>query len=92
MNTQEFFLGHWSIDKQMKLEADIKAAQENKETPNTTKVDGAALPYVEMAMDDGKISDNDFYKILIRKVPRVLARKYRGSLLGHLLCFIFIFN
>lgn len=38
----------------MKLEANMKASQESKEMPKTTKVEGLTLPYVDMIMDDGK--------------------------------------
>lgn len=48
-------MGHWSAEKQAKLESDLKAAQEAKVKPKTTKVEGMTLPYIEMAMDDGKI-------------------------------------
>lgn len=54
VKTQEYYLGHWSPEKQTKLEAEIQALQETKATPKTTKVEGLTLPYVEMAMDDGK--------------------------------------
>ncbi|KAJ0175790.1 hypothetical protein K1T71_008949 [Dendrolimus kikuchii] len=57
VNTQEYFLGHWSTERQAKLEADIKVAQETKQTPKATKVEGMTLPYVEMAMDDGTVCD-----------------------------------
>lgn len=57
VKSQEFFLGHWSAEKQAKLESDLKAAQEAKVKPKTTKVEGMTLPYIEMAMDDGTICD-----------------------------------
>ncbi|CAH0714622.1 unnamed protein product, partial [Brenthis ino] len=57
VKTQEFFLGHWNAQKQMKLEADLKLAAESKAKPKTTKVEGLTLPYVEMAMDDGTLCD-----------------------------------
>lgn len=46
-------MGHWSSEKHAKLEADVKAAQETKESYRMTKVDGAKLPSVEMVLDDG---------------------------------------
>ncbi|XP_059055474.1 endoplasmic reticulum lectin 1 isoform X2 [Achroia grisella] len=57
VKTQEFYLGHWNTAKQVKLESDIKAAQETKELPKTTKVEGLNLPYVEMVLDEGTICD-----------------------------------
>ncbi|KAL0831551.1 hypothetical protein ABMA28_002342 [Loxostege sticticalis] len=57
VKTQEYYLGHWSPEKQTKLEAEIQALQETKATPKTTKVEGLTLPYVEMAMDDGTVCD-----------------------------------
>ncbi|XP_004929447.1 endoplasmic reticulum lectin 1 isoform X1 [Bombyx mori] len=57
INTQEYFLGYWSSEKQAKLEAEMKAAQESKQIPKTTKVEGVALPNVEIVMDDGTICD-----------------------------------
>ncbi|KAM3963742.1 endoplasmic reticulum lectin 1 isoform 2-T2 [Aphomia sociella] len=57
VKTQEYYLGHWSSDKQMKLESDMSAAQETKESPKTTKVEGLTLPYVEMLLEDGTICD-----------------------------------
>ncbi|XP_052756040.1 endoplasmic reticulum lectin 1 isoform X2 [Galleria mellonella] len=57
VKTQEFYLGHWSMEKQVKLESDMKAAQETKELPKTTKVEGLALPYVEMVFDEGTVCD-----------------------------------
>ncbi|XP_030024178.2 endoplasmic reticulum lectin 1 isoform X1 [Manduca sexta] len=57
VNVQEYYLGHWSIEKQAKLETDMKAAEEAKRAPKTTKVEGMKLPYVELAMDDGTICD-----------------------------------
>ncbi|XP_049868358.1 endoplasmic reticulum lectin 1 isoform X2 [Pectinophora gossypiella] len=57
VKTQEYYLGHWGIDKQMKLENEMKAAKEAKALPKTTKVEGTALPYVEMVMEDGTICD-----------------------------------
>ncbi|KAI5633905.1 glucosidase II beta subunit-like protein domain-containing protein [Phthorimaea operculella] len=57
VKTQEFYLGHWKIEKQMKFEADAQAAIEAKEPLKTTKVEGTPLPYVEMVMDEGTICD-----------------------------------
>ncbi|KOB76294.1 putative xtp3-transactivated protein b [Operophtera brumata] len=56
-NLQQYFLGHWSAEKQVKLEDDLKDAYKSKEHLKTVKVDGNAVPYVEMAMDDGTICD-----------------------------------
>lgn len=55
VKTQEYFLGHWSIEKQAKLDEDAKLVQESGATPPTTKVEGMALPYVELVMDEGNI-------------------------------------
>ncbi|XP_026483623.1 endoplasmic reticulum lectin 1 isoform X2 [Vanessa tameamea] len=57
VKTQEYSLGHWSADRQAKLEADLKAAQDNKVKLKTTKVEGMSLPYIEMAMDEGTLCD-----------------------------------
>ncbi|KAJ2950200.1 hypothetical protein O0L34_g11561 [Tuta absoluta] len=57
VKTQEYYLGHWKIEKQMKFEADAAAAQEAKEPLKTIKVEGMPLPYVEMVMDEGTICD-----------------------------------
>lgn len=57
VKTQEFFLGHWNAEKQLKLEADLKAESEALVKPKMTKVEGISLPYIEMAMNDGTICD-----------------------------------
>ncbi|XP_046962137.1 endoplasmic reticulum lectin 1 isoform X2 [Vanessa cardui] len=57
VKTQEYSLGHWSADRQAKLEADLKAAQDNKVKLKTTKVEGMSLPYIEMTMDEGTVCD-----------------------------------
>ncbi|KAI8422737.1 hypothetical protein MSG28_006496 [Choristoneura fumiferana] len=57
VKTQEYFLGHWSIEKQAKLDEVAKIAQESRATPPTTKVEGMALPYVELVMDEGTLCD-----------------------------------
>ncbi|XP_050347062.1 endoplasmic reticulum lectin 1 isoform X2 [Nymphalis io] len=57
VRTQEYSLGHWSAERQAKLESELKAAQENKMKLKTTKVEGMSLPYIEMAMDQGTICD-----------------------------------
>ncbi|XP_047530097.1 endoplasmic reticulum lectin 1 isoform X2 [Vanessa atalanta] len=57
VKTQEYSLGHWSAERQAKLEADLKAAQDNKVKLKTTKVEGMSLPYIEMAMDEGTLCD-----------------------------------
>lgn len=36
----------------------MKAAQESKQIPKTTKVEGVALPNVEIVMDDGMFTNN----------------------------------
>ncbi|CAH3876675.1 unnamed protein product [Pieris brassicae] len=55
--THEFFLGRWSDEEHSKLSSEIKALQEAKEKPKTTKVQGSSLPYVEIAMSDGTVCD-----------------------------------
>ncbi|KAI8422741.1 hypothetical protein MSG28_006500 [Choristoneura fumiferana] len=57
VKTQEYFLGHWSIEKQAKLDEVAKIAQESRATPPTTKVEGMALPYVELVMEEGTLCD-----------------------------------
>ncbi|CAH0750433.1 unnamed protein product [Diatraea saccharalis] len=57
VKTQQYYLGYWSPEKQIKLEEDLKVQQESKDKPKTIKMDGLSLPYVEMAMDDGSVCD-----------------------------------
>ncbi|XP_032515474.2 endoplasmic reticulum lectin 1 isoform X1 [Danaus plexippus] len=57
IKTQEYFLGHWSAEKQTKLEEELKAKQESKSSLKTTKVEGLNLPYIELKMDDGTVCD-----------------------------------
>ncbi|CAH2991090.1 unnamed protein product [Chilo suppressalis] len=57
VKTQQYYLGYWSPEKQLKLEADMKDQLETKEKPKTTKVDGLTLPYVKMEMDEGSVCD-----------------------------------
>lgn len=47
-------MGHWSSEKQKELEEALAASKERLDKPQLTKVDGLALPYVEMVMDYGK--------------------------------------
>ncbi|XP_068632451.1 endoplasmic reticulum lectin 1 isoform X2 [Battus philenor] len=57
VKTQEFYLGLWTMENQLKLVADMKSAQESKVPPKTIKVERVALPSVEMVMDGGTICD-----------------------------------
>ncbi|XP_063360142.1 endoplasmic reticulum lectin 1 isoform X1 [Cydia amplana] len=69
VKTQEYFLGHWSMDKQTKLEEQAKVPQESMAPPRTTKVEGLVLPYVEMVMDEGTLCD-------LSNKPRVTRVQY----------------
>ncbi|XP_063822799.1 endoplasmic reticulum lectin 1 isoform X1 [Ostrinia nubilalis] len=57
VRTQEYFLGHWSLEKQGNLEKEIQTMLDNKVPPKTTKVDGVNLPYVEMLLEKGTLCD-----------------------------------
>ncbi|XP_013149234.1 PREDICTED: endoplasmic reticulum lectin 1 isoform X2 [Papilio polytes] len=57
VRTQEFYLGIWSLENQMKLVADLKLAKENKVPLKTTKVERMDLPCVELVMDGGTLCD-----------------------------------
>ncbi|KAL4718117.1 hypothetical protein ACJJTC_006130 [Scirpophaga incertulas] len=54
VKTQEYYLGNWSPEKQLKRDAEQK---EQKPEFKTTTVEGLMLPYVEMIFDDGTICD-----------------------------------
>ncbi|KPI92913.1 Endoplasmic reticulum lectin 1 [Papilio xuthus] len=57
VKTQEFYLGMWNLENQMKLMADLKTAKETKVPLKTTKVERMDLPCVELVMDGGTICD-----------------------------------
>ncbi|CAG4985733.1 unnamed protein product [Parnassius apollo] len=54
VKTQEFYLGLWTLEDQMKLMTDLKTT---KAPLKTTKVERIALPSVEIVMDGGTICD-----------------------------------
>ncbi|CAG9119227.1 unnamed protein product [Plutella xylostella] len=55
--TQEYYLGHWTVEKQKEFETATASTPGTEEKPRLTKVDGVSLPYVEMVMEHGTFCD-----------------------------------